>query len=636
MKNSSKILVLLMISMFLSTAAVADDVTFDFQPLGTMWGNPVGIAPGSFMFHEYGADLFVDNFYIGGSPYYNYCQIDPVFGSPFFFGTNQTLEINNVGVVFDFSSAGDVTFEYINHGGSVNIQVNGFGPVLEGPNLASLAGTVAPGVTMTVTAVPASSAVKGVVTLNGPVNRLRVGGQELWIDVVRCNNGYIEPVGGDCDYLVDHESQPLGANWGSGTESPGDLMFVEDGIPVHIGEIDWGGAPGFNYCEILAPGIPDFGSDRVMHLNNVSNMYKIAALGITVQSVTFDYVDFGGMENLQVNGAALHIGDLHTFPAAVAPGVTLNVATFPIPGGLRGEVVLTGDVQYLVLAGQEFMVDDICVVEEGSPTECDLISDNESLPSGVFWGSPYGNSPGDLIFNEDGIDVGLTEFDYGGGLLFNFAHTSPPWGPLGTGNVLNINNIGITYDLTPFSPVASVSFDYVKGGGMENLGVDGLLYVGDIDAIPAAFFPGIGVNVSVNPGPGYTYGTVTLVGNVHKLQVGGQEFYIDDLCVMLDDISDVPLARKTDVQLQPNFPNPFNPSTTLRFSLAQAGHVQLSIMDVAGHRLATLVDGMQEAGDHQFVWNGQDDRGRQAASGLYFVRVESGGQVAIRKIAMLK
>ncbi|MEN8005917.1 MAG: T9SS type A sorting domain-containing protein [Candidatus Krumholzibacteriota bacterium] len=637
MKSNLRILTILLLSLLLSGNALADNVTFDNEPLGTFYGIPSGMLPGAFMFHEYGANLHLANFYSGGTPYFNYAQIDPMYGSPIFFGTNQTLEINNVGVLFDFSSAADVTFEYLNQGGSVNMQVNGFGVVLEGPNLASLAGLVAPGVTMNVTtiAVPGGG-VKGLVTLTGPVATMQVGGQELWIDHVRCDNGYVSPIVGGCDYLVDHESQAVGNTWGSGTHLPGDLMFVEDGIPVHIGVIDWGGPTGFNFCDIQAPGIADFGSGLAMNINNVSNEYHISALGILVQSVSFEYIDLGGMENLQVNGATLHIGDLDLFPTAVAPGVTMSVTTFPMPVGQRGEVVLTGDVQKLLLAGQEFMVDNVCVKEVGGANDCDLVSDNESQPAGMFWGGPYGDLPGDVIFTEDGIDVGLAEFDDGSGLQFNSVSTGAPWGPLGTGNVLHINNIGVTYDLTPFVPVASVSFDYVKGSGVENLGIDGILYVGPIETIPAGFFPGVSVNVSVTGGPGYIYGTVTLVGNLQRLLVGGQQFYIDDLCVRLGSASAVPQGTHSSIHLQPSYPNPFNPSTTLRFSLAKAGHVRLSIVDIAGRRLATLVDGVKQAGVHQLVWHGQDDTGRQVASGMYFIRMESGGQVAIQKIAMLK
>jgi len=635
-KNSNLILIVALISALWATAAVADLVTFDFEPLGTPYGNTAGMAPGDVMFSEFGATLYVDNFYSGGSPFFNSARIDPAFTGPgIIFGANQILQINNVGVIFNFSSAGDVTFEYMDLGGSVNLLVNGFGAVLEAGDMADLIGPVAPGVTMNATVVPFGGGHKGTVTLTGPVQRLRIGGQEFWIDDVKCDNDYEEP-GDPCDFEVSHQTQPVGRSWGAATNSPGDLMFIEDGIPVYIDEIDWGTGTGFNFCEIQAPGIPGFGFDRVMNINNVSNVYRTAALGIVVQSVSFEYVDYGGLENLQVNGTMLHIGEMTTFPLAIAPGVAFNVSTFPIPGGVRGEVTLTGDVRLLLVAGQEFMIDNICVVEDVTGGECDLVSDNESQAPGDSWGGPFGNSPGDIIFNEDGIDVGLARFDSGAGFLFNTATTDGPWGPLGTGNVMHINNIGVTYDLSPFSPVASVSFDYVRGGGIENLGVDGMRYVGPLDGIPAGFFPGFHVSVAEIAGPGFNYGTVTVTGDVSQLLVGGQQFYMDDLCVILDHASDVPLAANGEAQLQANYPNPFNPSTTLRFSLGQAGHVRLAIVDVAGRRLATLVDGLREAGDHQMVWNGRDDSGRRAASGLYFVRLEVGEQIAIRKIALLK
>ena len=61
----------------------------------------------------------------------------------------------------------------------------------------------------------------------------------------------------------------------------------------------------------------------------------------------------------------------------------------------------------LVLGGQEFFVDNLCVYEGEPPVECDYLSDNESQAPGTAWGSAYGNTPGDHIFTEDGIDVYL-------------------------------------------------------------------------------------------------------------------------------------------------------------------------------------------------------------------------------------
>ena len=101
-----------------------------------------------------------------------------------------------------------------------------------------------------------------------------------------------------------------------------------------------------------------------MNLNNVSNLYHINGLGIPVAGVTFEFLDYGGTENLQVNGATLHIGNLETFPYNVAPGVTMTVTTYPVGPAIRAEVVLTGDVQTLLVGGQEFFIDEICVIED--------------------------------------------------------------------------------------------------------------------------------------------------------------------------------------------------------------------------------------------------------------------------------
>lgn len=75
--------------------------------------------------------------------------------------------------------------------------------------------------------------------------------------------------------------------------------------------------------------------------------------------------------------------------------------------------------------------------------------------------------------------------------------------------------------------------------------------------------------------------------------------------------------------LEPNHPNPFNPQTSLRYSLPQPAAVRLVIYDVRGRLVRTLVTGNQPAGLHTVVWDGRDDRGSDVASGVYFARLES-------------
>ena len=85
-----------------------------------------------------------------------------------------------------------------------------------------------------------------------------------------------------------------------------------------------------------------------------------------------------------------------------------------------------------------------------------------------------------------------------------------------------------------------------------------------------------------------------------------------------------------------NYPNPFNPSTTIPFTLARRGHVSLRVHDAAGRTIAILIDGEQPAGTNSVTWDGRSDAGQPVASGVYFVRMvtESGGFT--RKLVLVK
>jgi hypothetical protein len=85
-----------------------------------------------------------------------------------------------------------------------------------------------------------------------------------------------------------------------------------------------------------------------------------------------------------------------------------------------------------------------------------------------------------------------------------------------------------------------------------------------------------------------------------------------------------------------NFPNPFNPTTTISFSLAEHGPVQLRIYDVDGRLVRSLVDGHRPAGQQAASWNGTDNRGNRVASGVYFYRLHAGAFTATRKMVILK
>ena len=90
--------------------------------------------------------------------------------------------------------------------------------------------------------------------------------------------------------------------------------------------------------------------------------------------------------------------------------------------------------------------------------------------------------------------------------------------------------------------------------------------------------------------------------------------------------------------LDQNFPNPFNSATTIRYALAERREAELAIFNLTGQQVATLVDGVREAGTYTIRWDGRDDNGRELASGIYLYRlhVGDGKQVETRRLVLVR
>jgi hypothetical protein len=97
-----------------------------------------------------------------------------------------------------------------------------------------------------------------------------------------------------------------------------------------------------------------------------------------------------------------------------------------------------------------------------------------------------------------------------------------------------------------------------------------------------------------------------------------------------------PHLLPTENKLYTNYPNPFNPVTTINYDLPAASQVRLRIYNIAGQLVTTLVDEWKEAGRHQCIWNSKDADGRTVASGLYFYQLKAGDFVSSRKMVLLK
>jgi hypothetical protein len=125
--------------------------------------------------------------------------------------------------------------------------------------------------------------------------------------------------------------------------------------------------------------------------------------------------------------------------------------------------------------------------------------------------------------------------------------------------------------------------------------------------------------------------------NWHSIVTGhGVGFALDRVRVGVPMGTSVPEDEVLANEIRAIHPNPFNPQTTVEFTVAHKGRVAVRVYDVAGRLLRTLEDKSIEPGEHATSWDGTDDSGVRVASGVYFVRLEAAGKQRSQKLVLLK
>lgn len=101
-------------------------------------------------------------------------------------------------------------------------------------------------------------------------------------------------------------------------------------------------------------------------------------------------------------------------------------------------------------------------------------------------------------------------------------------------------------------------------------------------------------------------------------------------------IGDQPNRLPLSFALHQNYPNPFNPETKIEYQLPEKMQAELIVYNVIGEHIRTLVSGEQNPGDHQITWDGKNNSGLQASSGIYFYRLKAGNAVQTKKMILLQ
>jgi len=114
-------------------------------------------------------------------------------------------------------------------------------------------------------------------------------------------------------------------------------------------------------------------------------------------------------------------------------------------------------------------------------------------------------------------------------------------------------------------------------------------------------------------------------------------FVIDDVEFSVQSgIEDGHSLVPDNVHLYNNYPNPFNPKTTIEYQLAKPSHVRVTIYNQLGRVVTTLVNEPQGAGRKSIIWDGRDSDGQTVGSGVYFYQVEADDVIASRRMVLLK
>jgi Tol biopolymer transport system component len=119
---------------------------------------------------------------------------------------------------------------------------------------------------------------------------------------------------------------------------------------------------------------------------------------------------------------------------------------------------------------------------------------------------------------------------------------------------------------------------------------------------------------------------------------GWSRIYVSDIDLsQYSVVTSAETSKPAVFALQGNYPNPFNPSTTIQFSLANAGKVNLTIYNVAGQKIRELVKNAElTPGIHHVLWNGHDDLGKPVSSGVYLTRLQMGGKSLAGRMLLMK
>ncbi len=417
--------------------------------------------------------------------------------SGFAAGDAQDMTVSNVNLDFDFGrTVAGITLLYGYGAGDINLRVNGVTPVVT-PDVNSLNGMVIGGATVEVFVTSGGAGnEKGIIKISGaPITQFSIGGQQFAIDTV-------------CPFqeCVHFDNLTPATQYQDGD------TFNSAGVDIKV--VPFRAADGTttaNYAEVDFPAVRTAGFLNEMELNNVNLLFDLD--GRFEKGLAFQFGEYGGNINIMVNGDFRNVENFADIDGATIGGAHIKV--FRGFGQDRGRVMIYGEVREFMVGGQELWVDNVC------PLDCCV--EYESLPLDASY------SVGDTFFDQIANHT-VRPFVWSDGTVFSGGSVNVvDGGQAGhLGQELNINNANVEFDFG--SPVKNLSLRFGEYGGNLNIRINGdfanFNLMKDIDGATIG-----GVQVTVFGGSGNDRGVLILEGTINDFAIGGQEFFIDHVCI---------------------------------------------------------------------------------------------------------
>ncbi|MFC2082189.1 FlgD immunoglobulin-like domain containing protein [Bacteroidota bacterium] len=131
-------------------------------------------------------------------------------------------------------------------------------------------------------------------------------------------------------------------------------------------------------------------------------------------------------------------------------------------------------------------------------------------------------------------------------------------------------------------------------------------------------------------------GSVIVAGQTNNVEGGKFDAWLVKIEATLTDVTEDNNPLPEDFELFQNIPNPFNPSTTIKFRLVEASSVVLEIFDINGELINTLINEDKNAGTHSIKWDATDSKGTKVSSGVYFYKITANNHTITKKMTLLK